>query len=113
MLTQLLPIIAVISIALVFSPIYFLRRKTARMADDDLKKIDHEDWEKQRKFGIYTKLVSRVTWGGILFTVSLINVGRVEPASSAWLIAYIVGGILFVIWGLVSFRWELKNPLIR
>jgi hypothetical protein len=77
------------------------------MADDDLKKIDSDDWEKQKKFGSYTRLVSRVVWGGVLLIVTLLNFRGYEDWTNRWLIIYPVSGILLVVWGLLGFRREL------
>lgn len=107
MLEDLLPFVLIITVAIIFSPIYFLRRKTARMADDDLKRIDREDWEKQKKFGAYTRLISRVVWGGILAIIGFLNIRVYDEWSARLLVVYIVSGVLLIIWGLLGFRREL------
>lgn len=99
--------IILITVAIVFSPIYFLRRKTARMADDDLKRVDMEDWERQKKFGSYTRLISRVVWGGSLVAMALLNTRIYEGWMAGWLIFCAVSGILLIVWGLLGFRREL------
>jgi aromatic ring-opening dioxygenase catalytic subunit (LigB family) len=55
-------------VIIVFSPIYLQRRKLWQMADEDLKRIDYNEWKKQMRSNAYTKLGSRVIWG--LFILS-------------------------------------------
>jgi len=73
MQNQIIAILVFISFTVVFSPIYLLRRKMWLMADDDLKKIDYEDWSKQIKFNAFIKLISRLIWGLFLLSEFIFN----------------------------------------
>jgi len=104
MFEKILPLIVTLVVLIIFSPIYFLRRKTMLMADNDLKKIDAEDWKRQKKFGSYTRLITRVVWGGGLITVAVVNPSDANSAS--WPILYGLIGVILIIWGLLGFRVE-------
>lgn len=100
-------------VAAVFSPIYFMRRKQWRLAGEDLKKIDREDWEKQQRFGVLTRLISRSVIGGILLIVSIINIGEYTRGGGYLPVYLIIAGVLLVSWGLFDF-WRnigvLRSP---
>lgn len=109
MLNEVLLIVGAIGLVMLFSPIYFLRRKTARMADADLKKIDPDDWKKQKKFGSYTRFISRLVWGGILLVIALLNIRTYDGLAGRLMIFYLVLGILLVFGGIIGFRRELSE----
>jgi hypothetical protein len=102
---KLLPFLALAALVVVFSPIYFMRRKTLRMADHDLKKIDVEDWKKQKKFGSYVRLITRIATGGIFLIVSGLNIVAID----GWPVFYAIGGLSLVTWGLLGFRKEMAE----
>ncbi len=70
---QLILIFAVIIIAIIFSPIYLQRRKLWRMADEDIKRIDYDEWKKQMRSNAYIKLGSRVICGLVLLSGFILN----------------------------------------
>ena len=47
---------------IIYSPIHLQRRKNWRIADEDLKKTNFEDWKKQMKSNAFINLISRVVW---------------------------------------------------
>ncbi len=51
-----------------FFQIYFWRRKLDRMADEDMKRADREEWKRHVKFSRYTKMISR-SFCGAFFIV--------------------------------------------
>lgn len=103
-------IFVVISIIVIFSPIYLQRRKLWRMADEDLKRIDYEDWKKQLKSNAYIKLVSRLIWGLFLLSGFIFNFQEIVALGFNWTTVFVfVFGIVFIVWGILGFRWESKR----
>ena len=106
---KLLPFLALTALVVIFSPIYFMRRKTLRRADDDLKKIDVDDWKKQKKFGGYVRLITRVATGGALLIVSVLNIVATDRQWMVWPGFHAIGGLALVIWGLLGYRGEMAE----
>lgn len=110
MQNQIIAILVFISFIVVFSPIYLLPRKMWQMADDDLKKIDYQDWRKQTKFNAYHKLISRLIWGLFLLSGFIINFQKVVAVGFNWFSVFVlVLGFSFIVWGILGFRIEMKN----
>jgi len=109
-LSQILMIIVAVSLIVVFSPIYLLRRKMWGMVDDDLKQIDCDEWKKQIKSNAFIKLGSRVIWGLFLLSGFIINFQKIIALGFNLLTVFVfVLGISFIVWGILGFRWELKK----
>jgi hypothetical protein len=87
-----------------FSQIYFWRRKLDQMADDDVKRTDPEEWKRHMKFTRYTKLISRLFWGGffvvwaVRYFAAMQSEGSVVFITSATLI-----GVSFIVWAIYGF----------
>ena len=110
MSNQLILIFAVVSLALIFSPIYLQRRKLWRMADEDLKRIDYDEWKKQMRSNAYIKLGSRIIWGLFFLSGFVLNFQKVIALGFNWLTIFVfVFGISFIVWGVVSFCRETKT----
>ena len=60
---QLILIFMIVTLGVLFSPIYFQNRKLRRFADEDLKQIDPAEWKHQLKWNAYSYFVGRVIWG--------------------------------------------------
>lgn len=102
--------ILTISIIIVFSPIYLQRRKLWRMADDDLKRIDYDEWKKQMKSNAYIKLGSRIIWGLFILSGFIFNFQEVIALGFNWTTVFVaVLGVSFITWGIIGFRWEIKK----
>jgi hypothetical protein len=107
---QILAIVVVLSLISVFSPIYLIRRKTWQMADEDLKKIDYEEWKKQIKSNAYIKLASREIWGLVLLSGYVINFQKAVAIGYGLLAIFVVIlGVSFIVWGILGFRSEMKK----
>lgn len=109
-LTSQLTLISVLAIvSIVFLPIYLMRRKMRKMTDDDLKKIDLEDWKKQIKSNAYVKLISRNLWGLFLTGAVIYNCWKVGGGINLVTVLTFVIGIIFIIWGFLGYRNEMKK----
>ena len=107
---QLILIFVVVSIAVIFSPIYLQRRKLWRMADEDLKRIDYDEWKKQMRSNAYIKLGSRLIWGLFLLSGFIINFQKVVALGFNWLTIFVfILGVSFIVWGILGFRHETKK----
>lgn len=110
MLNQLILIFAVVSIAVIFSPIYLQRRKLWRMADEDLKRIDYDEWKKQMRSNAHIKLGSRVIWGLFVLSGFILRFREVVALGFSWTTVFaFVFGISFIVWGILGFRRETKK----
>ena len=110
MTNSLVFIFVSISICIIFSPIYLQRRKLWRMADEDLKRIDYEDWKKQMRSNAYIKFGSRVIWGLFILSGFFLRFKEVVAQGFNWLtISVLVLGISFIVWGILGFRLEMKK----
>jgi hypothetical protein len=108
--SQLILIFVVISICIIFSPIYLQRRKLWRMADDDLKRIDYDEWKKQKRSNAYAKLISRVIWGLFILSGFVLKYKEVLALGFSWTtILVFILGISFIVWGILGFRWEVNK----
>lgn len=103
-------IFVIASLVIVFSPIYLQRQKLWLMADEDLKKIDYEDWKTQQKSNAYIKLGSRIIWGLVILSGFFLNFRKIIEQGFNWLTIFVAFlGISFIIWGILSFRREIKK----
>lgn len=107
---QIMIIVVIISLVIIFSPIYFIRRKTWKMADEDLKKIDYEEWKRRIKSNVYIKMFSRIIWGLVILSGFVFNFQKVVALGFNWSSVFIlVLGISFIVWGIFGFRREIKQ----
>jgi hypothetical protein len=106
----LIAIFVIVSIFVVFSPIYLQRRKLWRMADEDLKRIDYDEWKRQMKSNAYIKLGSRLIWGLFLISGFFINFWKiVETGFNPLRVFILILGLAFIVWGILGFRLEIKK----
>ena len=106
----LIAIFVIISIFVIFSPIYLQRRKLWRMADEDLKRIDYDEWKRQMKSNVSIKLFSRLIWGLFLLSGFIINFRKVVELGLNWVTVFVlVLGLAFIVWGIFGFRFEIKK----
>ena len=107
---ELIAIIFIISFFVIGSPIYFQNRRISRMADEDLKKLDYEEWKKQAKSNVYIKMFSRIIWGLVILSGFIFNFQKVIALGFNWLSVFVfVVGLSFIIWGILGFRREIKE----
>src|SRR4051812_24105555 len=94
---------------LLFAGNYYYQRKSRRYADELLKDIP-EEYNKQIKSNAYRILISRIIWG-ILFLSGIIwNFQKVLDHGFSWLtVLAVTFGVVFIIWGILGFRWEMKR----
>jgi hypothetical protein len=105
----LFAIIFVISFFVIYSPIMWQRRRIARMANEDLKKGDYEEWRRQTKSDIYIKLFSRIIWGLFILSGFIFNFQNVVAMGFNWLrVVVLAFGISFIVWGILGFRREIE-----
>jgi hypothetical protein len=110
MSNSLIFILVGVSVFVIFSPIYFQRRKLWRMADEDLKQIDSDEWKKQLKSNAYGKLISRIIWGLFLLSGFVFNFQKVVAAGfNLPAVFVLVLGVSFIIWGILGFRSEIRK----
>ena len=103
-------IFVVVSLVVIFSPIYLQRRKLWRMADEDLKRVDYDEWKKQIRSNAYIKLVSRVIWGLFILSGFILRFNQVIAQGFSWTAVFVfVFGTSFIVWGILGFRWEIKK----
>ena len=102
--------IFVVSIFVIYSPIYLQRRKNWRIADEDLKRIDYDEWKKQMKSTAYINLISRELWGLILLSGYFINFRKIVEFGFNWITVTItLLGVSFIVWGIIGFRREIRK----
>lgn len=106
----LIAIFFIVSFFVICSPIYWQRRRISRMADEDLKKLNFEEWKRQTKSNVYIRMFSRIIWGLVILSGFIFNFQKVISIGFNWLSGFIVIlGILFIIWGTFGFRREIKE----
>jgi len=106
----LISIFLIVSLVIIFSPIYLQRRKLWRMADEDLRRIDYDEWKKQMRSNAYIKLGSRVMWGLFILSGFIFNFQEVIALGFDWTTIFVsVLGVSFVVWGILGFRREIKK----
>jgi len=110
MSNELLAVFFIISIFVIASPIYWQKRRISRMADEDLKKLDYEEWKRQEKSNVYIKMFSRIIWGLFILSSFIFNFQKVIALGFNWLSVFVlVLGISFIVWGIFGFRREMKQ----
>jgi hypothetical protein len=107
---SLIAIMFVVSLFVISSPLYWQRRRIARMADEDLKKLDHAEWKKQAKFNIYVKMSSRIIWGLVILSGFIFNFQKMAALGVNWASGFVLAlGLSFIVWGFLSFRRESRQ----
>jgi steroid 5-alpha reductase family enzyme len=107
--SQITLVAALAIVSIVFLPIYLMRRKMRKMTDDDLKKIDLEDWKKQIKSNAYIKLISRNLWGLFLIVAAIYDCWKAAAGLNLLPVLTFVIGIIFMIWGFLGYQNEMKK----
>ena len=80
------------------------------MADEDLKRIDYEEWKKQMWSNSYIKLGSRVIWGLFILSGFFLRFNEIVAQDFNWLAVFVfVFGLSFIVWGILSFRQEIRK----
>ncbi len=80
------------------------------MANEDLKKLDHEEWKRQRKSNIYIKMFSRIIWGLVIFSGFIFRFRQIAELGLNWLSVFVlIVGLSFITWGIIGFRRESKQ----
>ncbi len=103
-------VVFVISFFVIYSPIYWQSRRISRMADEDLKKLNYEEWKKQAIANVYIKMFSRIIWGLFILAGFIFNFQKVVALGLNWLSVFVlVLGLSFIIWGILSFCREIKK----
>ena len=107
---ELLFFIAIISLLIIGSPMYLQNRKISRIADEDLKKINYDEWKKQFKSNIYIKMFSRIIWGLFILSGFIFNFSKIYAFGFQWVnVIVLLFGIGFIVWGIIAFRREIKQ----
>lgn len=110
MSNELIEIIFIVSFFVIYSPIYWQRQRISRMADEDLKKLNNEEWKKQAKSNVYIKMFSRIIWGLFILSGFIFNFQKVAAFEFNWLSVFVlVLGLSFIVWGILGFRREIKQ----
>ncbi len=105
---ELYAVLFIVSFFVICSPIYWQRRRISRMADEDLKKLDYEEWKRQAKSNVYIKMFSRIIWGLVILSGFIFNFQKVVALGFNWLsFLILVLGISLIVWGILSFRREI------
>jgi len=98
------------SFLIIYSPIWWQRRRIARMASEDLKNLDHEEWRRQAKSEVYIKMFSRIVWGLFILSGFIFNFQKIVAPGFNWAGVFAaVLGILFIVWGVLGFRRQIKQ----
>jgi predicted neutral ceramidase superfamily lipid hydrolase len=80
------------------------------MADNDLKRIDYDEWKKQIKSNAYVKLFSRVIWGLFLLSGFILNFQKVVALEfNLFTVLVLILSVSFIAWGISGFRREIKK----
>ncbi len=80
------------------------------MADEDLKKLDYEEWKRQAKSNVFIKMFSRIIWGLVILSSFIFNFQKIVALGFNWLSVFVlVLGISFIVWGILGFRREIKQ----
>jgi hypothetical protein len=107
---ELFAVFFIVSFFVICSPIYWQRRRISRMADEDLKKLDYEEWKKQIKSNVYSKMFGRIIWGLVILSGFIFNFQKVAALGFNWLsILVLILGISFIVWGIWGFRREITQ----
>ena len=100
--------IAVVFFLLVFLAQYYYQRKALRYADELLEKYPTE-YSKQIKANAYRYLISRIIWGVLFLSRVVLNYQQILVDGFNWITGTAaVFGIVFIIWGILGFRSEMK-----
>jgi hypothetical protein len=80
------------------------------MADDDLKKLNYDEWKRQAKFNLYIKMLSRILWGLFVLSGFIFNFQKVVELGFNWTSFFVAAlGISFIVWGILGFRRDVKR----
>ena len=110
---DLIIFIFIISFFIIISPIYYQNRRTARMADEDLKKINFEEWKKQITANVYIKMFSRIIWGLVILSGLIFNFSKIYALGFRWINVFVSAlGIAFIVLGIIGFRRDIKRVRI-
>lgn len=106
----LITILMIGLVLLIYSPIYFQRRRIENYVDEDLKKLDYEAWKQRGQSKIYVKTATRILWGLFIISAAFFNyqrsaAGKFDGAG----IIFPVLGIALIGWGVLGFRRETKR----
>lgn len=107
---DLIIVFFIISFFIMISPIFFQNRRISRMVEEDLKKLNYDEWKKQTKRNIYIKLFSRIIWGLFILSGFIFNFSEIYALGFRWISLIILAlGLAFIVWGILGFRREIKQ----
>ena len=85
------------------------KEKHLRYADELLEKYPKE-YNKQIKANAYRYLISRIIWGILFLSRVVLNYQQILVDGFNWITGTAaVLGIVFIIWGILGFRSEMKH----
>lgn len=107
---EFLFIFLIVSILIIASPIYFQNRKISKMVEEDLKKLNYEEWKKHIRTNVYVKMFSRIIWGLIILSGFIFNFSKIYAQGFRWInLIVLLMGLAFIVWGILGFRREIKQ----
>lgn len=110
MSNALISILIVTLLILITSPLYFQQRKLSRMADEDLERLDRDEWIRHVRWTSFSKLVTRLLLGVVLLYFVLIEPGGLEIGNPfhLFLTSLAIGMIGFGIYAFRRDRLKLR-----
>ncbi len=107
---ELVIFIFIISFIVMGSPLFHQQRRISRMADEDLKKWNYEEWNKQIRRNVYIRMFSRIIWGLFILSGFIFNFSKIYALGFRWINLFVaVLGISFIVWGILGFCREIKR----
>ena len=94
------------TIAIIYQ-VYTWRRKVEWMSDEDLKRLDAQDWQKQVRFRSYTRLINRSICA-LIFLYFLVVPIAITGNISALPIISGVFSLCFIISAVLGFRYDRR-----
>ena len=96
----------ILVVAVIFSPIYFLNRKLRKMADQDLKNSDQDEWVRHSVWNSYAKSAGIAVCGSLLlyFFFSSLRYADSTGLSLIQILALLFGFLLILFAGLRFLR---------
>ena len=107
---EVLILFSIVTLFVIFSPIYFQNRKISRMVEEDLKQLNYEEWKKHIRTNVYIKLFSRIIWGLVIVSGFIFNFSKIYAQGFRWInLIVLLIGLAFIVWGVFGFRREIKQ----
>lgn len=100
-------VLALVILILIVVGNYYYQRK-ARLYVDESLRDNPEEWNKRMKTNAWRNLISRGIWR-LLLASFIYNIWNVSQRIIIFKLIMFFAGVLFIVWGIVGFRSEMKR----